>query len=54
LYSQGCGCLAYGTFAPNIAATDIGPGAFEGCGGITVVDFSQAQGNFGSVGLQAF
>jgi hypothetical protein len=39
LYNSGCGCLAYGVFAPtndNI----IGDGALAGCSGITAVDFS--------------
>lgn len=41
LGNSGCGCLAYGTFTPTSdGTTPIGNSAFQGCGGITAIDFS--------------
>jgi hypothetical protein len=54
LYADGCGCLAYGTFAPTESKTSIFSGAFYGCGGITNVDFSQNKAAITTIGQYAF
>jgi hypothetical protein len=55
LYNDDCGCLAYGTFAPTGDTSSICEYAFDGCAGITAVDFSNHNDvDFTSIGMSAF
>lgn len=53
LNGEGCGCLAYGNIEVASTCSAIGNSAFDGCGGITSVDFSKLTSSI-TIGQYAF